>query len=69
MNRFDSGLCVKCGDVLLSPKDSPIQMCSKCQKWAEKTAVQQIKRRKTDKTFQPKAKRMRIGLLAKAQKA
>lgn len=48
-NRIKDGLCVKCGDPLISPKDATMYMCTECLEDARQGAMKQIKNAKTRK--------------------
>jgi len=48
-NRIQDGLCVMCGQSLISPKDAVMYMCNDCLEIAKKGATKQIKNAKERK--------------------
>jgi len=62
-SRLDSGRCVRCGDALIE-LDPPLQMCTKCQKWANGKALELIANRKQMTPEHKKNRRkLKVGML------
>ena len=58
-NRVKDNCCVSCGDVLISPKDAELSMCTVCLKQSTVAAQKQIKGRKS-RTNEVKRFRIKI---------
>lgn len=48
-DRVEDGLCVKCGEPLISIKDAELLMCTECGKAGQKAAMKLIRNFKSRK--------------------